>query len=109
VAHCGGDTRGAFLNTLVLVDISTGWLEFMPMLQKNGDYVIAGLDVAKLLIPFPLLGVDSDNGSEFINHEMIEYCKSSHITFTRGRAYKKNDQAFVEEKIMLPSMKIVLW
>ncbi len=98
VAHCGGDTRGAFLNTLVLVDISTGWLEFMPMLQKNGDYVIAGLDVAKLLIPFPLLGVDSDNGSEFINHEMIEYCKSSRITFTRGRPYKKNDQAFVEEK-----------
>jgi hypothetical protein len=70
----------------------------MPLLQKNGDYVIAGLDVAKMLIPFPLLGVDSDNGSEFINHEMIKYCKTSCITFTRGRAYKKNDQAFVEEK-----------
>ena len=98
VAHCGGDTHGAFLNTLVLVDISTCWLEFMPLLQKNGDYVIAGLDVAKMLIPFPLLGVDVDNGSEFINHEMIKYCKMSSITFTRGRAYKKNDQAFVEEK-----------
>ncbi len=98
VAHNGGDTHGAFLNTLVLVDISTGWLEFMPLLQKNGDYVIAGLDVAKMLMPFPLLGVDVDNGSEFINHEMIKYCKMSCITFTRGRPYKKNDQAFVEEK-----------
>lgn len=98
VAHCGGDTRGGFLNTLVLVDISTCWLEFMPLLQKNGDYVIAGLEVARMLIPFPLLGVDSDNGSEFINHEMVKYCESSGITFTRGRAYKKNDQAFVEEK-----------
>jgi len=98
VAHNGGDTHGAFLNTLVLVDISTYWLEFIPLLQKNGDYVIAGLDVVKMLIPFPLLGVDTDNGSEFINHEMINYCESSGITFTRGRAYKKNDQAFVEEK-----------
>ena len=98
VAHNGGDTRGAFLNTLVMVDVSTSWLEFLPLLQKNGDYVIAGLDVAKLLIPFPLLGVDTDNGSEFINRQMIEYCHSSRITFTRGRAYRKNDQAFVEEK-----------
>lgn len=98
VAHCGGDTQGAFLNTLVLIDVSTGWLEFMAMLQKNGGYVIAGLDVAKLLIPFPLLGIDSDNGSEFINQELISYCKDGHITFTRGRAYKKNDQAYVEEK-----------
>jgi len=98
VAHCGGDTHGGFLNTLVLVDISTCWLEFMPLLQKNGDYVIAGLEVAKKLIPFPLLGVDSDNGSEFINYEMIKYCETNGITFTRGRAYKKNDQAFVEEK-----------
>jgi hypothetical protein len=56
------------------------------------------LEVAELLIPFPLLGVDSDNGSEFINLEMIEYCINNGITFTRGRAYKKNDQAFVEEK-----------
>lgn len=98
VAHCGGDTRGAFLNTLVLIDISTGWLEFIPLLQKNGDYVIAGLDVVKMLIPFPLLGLDTDNGSEFINQEMINYCESGNITFTRGRAYRKNDQAYVEEK-----------
>ena len=70
----------------------------MPLLQKNGDYVIAGLDVARILIPFPLLGFDTDGGSEFINHQIIAYCRDNHITFTRGRAYHKNDQAFVEQK-----------
>jgi len=98
VAHCGGDTRGRFLNTLVLIDISTGWLEFMPLLQKGGGYVIEGLNVAQELIPFPLLGIDTDNGSEFINHELIGYCQDGRITFTRSRAYRKNDQAYVEEK-----------
>ncbi|MEO1840087.1 MAG: transposase [Pseudomonadota bacterium] len=98
VAHCGGDTRGQFLNTLVLIDVSTGWLEFMPLIQKGGGYVIEGLDVARELIPFPLLGIDTDNGSEFINHELIGYCRDGCITFTRSRAYKKNDQAYVEEK-----------
>lgn len=98
VAHCGGDTRGSFLNTLVLIDISTSWLEFMPLLRKGGGYVIEGLDVAKQLIPFPLLGIDTDNGSEFINQELIGYCRDGQITFTRCRAYRKNDQAYVEEK-----------
>ena len=98
VAHCGGDTRGSFLNTLVLIDISTGWLEFMPLLQKGGGYVVEGLHVAKQLIPFPLLGIDTDNGSEFINHDLMGYCRDGHITFTRCRAYHKNDQAYVEEK-----------
>jgi len=98
VAHCGSDTHGKFINTLVLVDVSTGWLEFLPLLQKGSTEVIDGFTVAKDLLPFPLLGIDTDNGSEFINHDMIQYCADNSITFTRSRAYRKNDQAFVEEK-----------
>jgi hypothetical protein len=98
VAHCGGNTNGAFLNTLVLVDISTGWLECMPLLRKSAKDVIDGLRVADLLLPFPLQGLDTDCGSEFINYELLDYCEENHITFTRARTHRKNDQAHVEEK-----------
>ena len=98
VAHCGDDPSGSFLNTLVMVDISTGWLECMPLMKKSAADVINGFTVARSLMPFPLLGLDTDGGSEFINYEVLDYCESNEITFTRSRAYKKNDQAFVEEK-----------
>jgi hypothetical protein len=98
VAHCGDDPSGAFLNSLVMVDISTGWLECMPLLRKSAADVITGVTVARSLMPFPLLGLDTDGGSEFINYEVLDYCEVNKITFTRSRAYKKNDQAFVEEK-----------
>jgi len=98
VAHCGGNTSGTFINTLVLVDISTTWLECIPLIRKSAGDVIAGLNVAADLLPFPLLGIDTDNGSEFINHDILQYCEEHHITFTRARRYKSNDQAHVEEK-----------
>ncbi len=98
MAHCGDDPSGSFLNTLVMVDISTGWLECMPLMKKSAADVINGFNVARSLMPFPLLGLDTDGGSEFINYEVLDYCESNEITFTRSRAYKKNDQAFVEEK-----------
>lgn len=98
VAHCGGHVQGSFLNTLVLIDISTGWLECMPLLRKSAADVMGGLQVAEDLLPFKILGLDTDNGGEFINYEMLEYCETKQITFTRSRSYKKNDQAHVEEK-----------
>jgi len=98
VAHCGDDANGTFLNSLVMVDISTGWLECIPLLRKSAADVINGGTVARSLMPFELLGLDTDSGSEFINYEVLDYCELNHITFTRSRAYKKNDQAFVEEK-----------
>lgn len=98
VAHCGGDPKGAFLNTLVMIDVSTGWLECMPLLKKSAADVISGISVAIKLMPFELKGLDTDNGSEFINLEMLDFCETHRITFTRARAYKKNDQAYVEEK-----------
>lgn len=98
VAHCGGNTNGAFLNTLVLVDISTGWLECMPLLRKSAEDVIDGLRIADELLPFSLQGLDTDCGSEFINYDLLDYCEDNHITFTRARTHRKNDQAHVEEK-----------
>ena len=98
VAHCGGNTSGAFLNTLTLVDIATGWLECMPLLRKSADDVIDGLRVADELLPFTVQGLDTDCGSEFINYELLDYCEDRHITFTRARTHRKNDQAHVEEK-----------
>jgi hypothetical protein len=98
VAHCGGNPNGAFLNTLVLVDISTGWLECMPLLRKSAQDVIDGLRVAEDLLPFRLQGLDTDCGSEFINYDVLDYCEDKLITFTRARTHRKNDQAHVEEK-----------
>lgn len=98
VAHCGGNTNGAFLNTLTLVDICTGWLACMPLLRKSAQDVIAGLRVADEMLPFRLQGIDTDCGSEFINHEVLDYCENNKITFTRARTHRKNDQAHVEEK-----------
>lgn len=98
VAHCGGNVSGAYLNTLVLTDIATGWIECVPLLSKSSADVILALRLAKVLLPFPLLGIDSDNGTEFINYDLLNFCKEEKITFTRSRSYKKNDQAHVEQK-----------
>lgn len=98
VAHCGASPHGTFLNTLVLTDIATGWTECVPLLYRCQEEVLLGLGRARRLLPFSLLGLDTDNGSEFLNAQLISYCRQEAITFTRGRAYKKNDQCHVEQK-----------
>ena len=98
VAHCGETTMGVFLNTLVMTDMITTWTECIAIIKKSADDVILGFDTAAKLLPFSVLGIDVDNGSEFINYELLNYCESNNITFTRSRPYKKNDQAHVEEK-----------
>lgn len=98
VGHCGCSAEGAFLCTLVLVDIASGWVECLALLHRSKDTVIDALERVRRILPFPLLGIDTDNGSEFINNALVEYCAEEKITFTRGRAYKKNDQCFVEQK-----------
>jgi hypothetical protein len=98
VAHCGGDVSGSFLNTLVLTDIASGWTECLPLLCRGSANVVSGITITQQVLPFTLLGVDTDNDGEFINYELLNFCKSQKITFTRSRAYKKNDQADVEEK-----------
>jgi hypothetical protein len=98
VAHCGGDISGKFIQTLTTTDIATGWTEIVPLLHKADTHVRSGLEKVIELLPFRLKGIDCDNGTEFLNHEMVAWCKARKITFTRSRAYRKNDQAHVEEK-----------
>lgn len=98
VAHCGGNAEGAFLYTLVLTDVATGWTECLPLLNRGQHGVVRALGQARQLLPMSLSGIDTDNGGEFLNNELLAYCEQEQITFTRGRAYKKNDQCFVEQK-----------
>ena len=98
VAHCGMDIGGGYLYTLTLTDVATGWTECLPLLYRSQETVLAALQQARLLFPFPILGIDADNGGEFINETVLTYCEHAHITFTRGRPYLENDQCYVEQK-----------
>jgi len=98
VAHCGNTTEGQYLNTLTCTDISTGWTDVTALLHRSQETVSEALQQMRQRLPFPLLGIDSDNGGEFINDLLYQYCLDEKITFTRSRPYKKNDQAHVEQK-----------
>jgi hypothetical protein len=102
VAHCGVERgagfSGGFLYTLTMTDVATGWTECLPILYQSQETVLGAIERARSLFPFPLLGIDTDNGAEFINDLMVTYCEQEHLTFTRGRPRVKNDQCFVEEK-----------
>jgi hypothetical protein len=98
VAHCGNTTEGQYLNTLTCTDICTGWTDVTALAHRSQQTVSAAIHHMRQRLPFPLLGIDSDNGSEFINDTLYRYCLGERITFTRSRPYKKNDQAHVEQK-----------
>jgi len=98
VAHCGTRAEGPYLSSLVLTDVATGWTECLPLLRHGYDDVLRALDQVRGLLPFPLRGLDTDNGGEFLNFPLLAYCERAEITFTRGRAYRKNDQCYVEQK-----------
>ena len=98
VAHCGTNTEGSFLYTLALTDIATGWTECLPLLSRSQETVVAALKRAQQFLPFPLLGIDTDNGAEFINGELVTFYEQEHITFPRGRPRRSNDHWYVEQK-----------
>jgi len=98
VAHCGSENEGSFLYTVTLTDIATGWTECLPLLSKSAEAVLCALQQARACFPFPILGLDTDNGCEFMNGPLLTYCERERITFTRGREGLKNDQCFVEQK-----------
>lgn len=98
VAHCGESTEGQYLNTLTCTDICTGWIEVMALRRRTQEAVCTAIDTMRRRLPFDLLGIDSDNGSEFINDLLYHYCLKEKIAFTRSRPYKKNDQAHVKQK-----------
>jgi hypothetical protein len=98
VAHDGGMGMGEYAQTLDMTDVCTGWTETIAVPNKAQVWVFAAINKARGRLPFPLLGIDSDNGSEFINHELFRYCVEQGITFTRTRPYRKNDNCYVEQK-----------
>lgn len=98
VSHEGGATAGDYAYTLNMTDIYSGWTEICAVKNKAQVWVFEALQAIRQRLPFPLLGVDSDNGSEFINDHLVRYCAAEHITFTRSRAYRKNDNCYVEQK-----------
>jgi hypothetical protein len=98
VAHCGDNTEGFFLYTLSAVDVATGWYEPVAVWGKGQARVGGAVYDVRKRLPVPLLGLHSDNGGEFINQSLYEYCRRQNITFTRSRSYKKNDSCHVEQK-----------
>ena len=98
VGHDGGDSHGDFAQTLDVTDICTTWTETEAVKNKAQIWVFDALKDIRQRIPFPLLGIDSDSGGEFINDHLFRYCQEEKITFTRSRPYRKNDSCFVEQK-----------
>jgi len=98
VAHCGSLGDGEFVHSLNLTDIHTTWVETAAVLGKSQAAVQAALEQLRQALPFRLQGIDSDNGSEFINQHLWDYCQAHEIQFTRGRPYKKDDNAHIEQK-----------
>jgi hypothetical protein len=98
VAHCGESVEDFYLTTLSAVDVATGWVEPVAVWGKGQSHVRGAVHDVRQQLPFPMLGLDSDNGSEFINQSLYEYCRQWKITFTRARSYKKNDSCHVEQK-----------
>lgn len=98
VGHDGGDASGDYCQTLDVTDVASTWTETEAVINKAQVWVFDALQSIRTRLPFPLLGIDSDNGSEFINNHLLRYCTREKITFTRGRSGKKNDGCFVEQK-----------
>ena len=96
VSHDGGEARGDFIQSLNFTDIATGREEMVAVKNKAQVWVFEGIQEIEGRLPFSILGLDSDNGSEFINAHLMRYCKEHKITFTRSRPYRKNDSCFVE-------------
>jgi hypothetical protein len=98
VAHCGDSTRGEYINTLNMTDIATGWTVATAFMGRSERFCVAAIEQTRPTLPFAILGIDSDNGGEFINAHLMRYCQANSITFTRARPWKKNDSAHIEQK-----------
>lgn len=107
VAHCGESLVDTYINTLDAVDIATTWTEKQALMGKGERLTIEAFEEIERRFPFRVLGIDSDNGSEFINWHFLRLAKRKQITFTRSRAYRKNDQAHIEQKNFSTVRKII--
>ena len=109
VSHSGASAAGEFLHTLDAVDIHTGWVERQAVRGKGQHGILHALTTIAQQLPFALRGLDSDNGSEFINSHLVAFCERRRIQFTRSRPYKKDDNAHVEQKNWTHVRKLVGW
>jgi hypothetical protein len=98
VVHCGARAEGSFVHTLVLTDVSSGWTECIALPVREQALIVEAISGVRPKLPFPILGLDTDNDSAFLNNTLWNYCRENEIVFTRSRAYHKNDQAWVEQK-----------
>lgn len=98
VSHSGPSADGSFSQTLVATDIVTGWTEYIPLPVRESRLIVEALRAIMKMLPFHVRGIDTDNDTAFINETLLEFCQTQGITFTRSRAYRKNDQAWVEQK-----------
>ena len=107
VLHCGESTAGFYLATLVAIDVATSWLELHPLWGLHQQRVTGGIQAIAQRLPFALRHWHSDNGSEFVNHYLFGWCQRHAVAFTRGRPYRKNDQAWVEQRNGLMVRRLV--
>jgi hypothetical protein len=98
VLHCGDSVEGFFLTTLTAVDVASGWTELQPVWGMGKQRVGTAMHLIRQRLPFPLRALHTDNGSEFINRVLVPWCIREKISLTRGRGYRKNDQAYVEQR-----------
>ena len=98
VVHCGTKLVGTFVHSLVLTDVASGWTECLAIPVREQTLIVEAITGLRRRLPFPPLGLDTDNDSAFMNNTLYEYCQKHGIVFTRSRAYRKNDQAWVEQK-----------
>jgi hypothetical protein len=98
VSHCGSRAQGQFCQTLTLTDVGSGWTEECALLNNAHRWVKEQIALTRSALPFPMLGLDGDNGGEFINHQLLDWCVQNGVKFTRSRPYHKNDNCFVEQK-----------
>jgi hypothetical protein len=109
VAHSGKSASGDYIFSLNLTDIFTGWVETRAVMGKGQRGIVTALNEMCAALPFALQGIDSDNGSEFINAHLVRFCEQRHIQFTRGRPYKKDDNAHIEQKNWTHVRKVMGW
>jgi hypothetical protein len=98
VAHNGGVIAGSCVHSLVATDVSSGWTECLPLVVRQQALVVEALEVLQARLPFPLLGLDTDNDGAFMNESVFDFCRGHQIELTRSREYRKNDQAWIEQK-----------
>jgi len=109
LSHSGGSGSGEFIYSLNLTDIQSGWVETRAVMGKGQEGILGSFEDISPVLPFRILGIDSDNGSEFINRHLLKYCEDNEIQFTRSRPYKKDDNAHIEQKNWTHVRKFMGW